>query len=325
MKLIIRGLLVLWGLGVIFGPVGGVGAQDRVDVTIGALRGPTGVGIAAAFLAQPVRGDHANVAVEVVPEPSVMVGRLAAGEIEIGMLPSNVGAQLYNRGIPVQVAAVTLWGLLYVVSADDAIDDWADLEGRRVHAIARGAGPDIMLRHILSSRGIDPGTDLDLDYRYGHVELAQMLIAGEVDTAVLPEPFVTQVLSRRTDLSVRLDFQRAWTDLYGESYPQTVVLVRSDWAAEHPEAVSEALGVIEAGWGQTLSDPEEAGRLTEEAGLGVPGPVVTAALPRFNARYVPAGEAGERLLSYFRVLYNAEPRSVGGAVPDRGILYLPQE
>jgi NitT/TauT family transport system substrate-binding protein len=207
-----------------------------------------------------------------------MVGRLAAGEIQIGMLPSNVGAQLYNRGIPVQIAAVTLWGLLYVVSADDSIDDWTDLAGHSVQAIARGAGPDIMLRHILSSRGIDPGVDVDLDYRYGHVELAQMLIAGEVDTAVLPEPFVTQVLTRRDDLSVRLDFQRAWTELYGESYPQTVVLVRRDWAADHPEAIAEALDVIESGWQQTLSDPVEAGRLTQEARLGVPGSVVTAAL-----------------------------------------------
>ncbi|MFP4153820.1 MAG: ABC transporter substrate-binding protein [Alkalispirochaeta sp.] len=324
MKQYIRGLLVLWGIGVLAITPHVVDAQERTEVTIGALRGPTGVGIASALMEQPVRGEYASVSVEVVPEPSVMVGRLAAGEIQIGMLPSNVGAQLYNRGIPVQVAAVTLWGLLYVVSSEEGIDGWGDLAGRRVNAISRGAGPDIMLRHILSARGLDPDDDVDLDYRYGHVELAQMLIAGEVATAVLPEPFVTQVLSRRDDLSVTLDFQRAWSDLYGDAYPQTVVLVRRDWAAEHPEAVAEALGVIESGWRRTLADPEEAGRMVEEAGLGLPGNVVEAALPRFNARYVPAGDVGDRLLEYFQVLYDAEPRAVGGSVPDRGILYLPR-
>ena len=50
-----------------------------------------------------------------------MVGRLAAGEVAVGMLPSNVAAQLYNRDIPVQIAAVTLWGVLYVVGTDETI------------------------------------------------------------------------------------------------------------------------------------------------------------------------------------------------------------
>lgn len=298
--------------------VGGVAAQP-LDITIGSLRGPTGVGMAPALVDQPIEGEHARVTVEVVPEPPVMVGRLASGEFDVGMLPSNVAAQLYNRGLPVQIAAVTLWGVLYVVGDDPAIDEWSDLTGRRVHAIARGAGPDIMLRHILSAEGVDATTDIELDYRYGHVELAQMVIAGTVDTAVLPEPFVTQVLSRRDDVDVLLDFQETWRELYGRSYPQTVVLVRSDVAAEHPDAIDEALAVVRDGWATVLADPEGAGRLVAQTDLGLPPAVVSASLPRLNAEYVSAADAQPRLDEYFRILHDAEPRSVGGSVPDDGI------
>jgi NitT/TauT family transport system substrate-binding protein len=290
-----------------------------VDITIASFRGPTGVGIAPAIVEQPVVGEHARITVELVPEPSVMVGRLAAGEVSVGTLPSNVAAQLYNRGIPVQIAAVTLWGLLYVVGTDESIEEWTDLRGRSVQAIARGAGPDIMLRHILNQNGIDPDSDVELDYRYGHLELAQMLIAGEVETAVLPEPFVTQVLSRGDGVGIRLDFQAAWQDLYGSRYPQTVVVVRRDVAEENPEAIAEALALIRSGWETVLADPEAAGELVDRTDLGLPGAVVTAALPRFNAEYVDAADAADRLDEYFRVLFEAEPRSIGGALPDDAV------
>ena len=191
-----------------------------------------------------------------------------------------------------------------------------------MQAIARGAGPDIMLRHILSRNGVDPDSDVELDYRYGHLELAQLLIAGEVETAVLPEPFVTQVLRRRDDVSVRLDFQEAWQELYDTRYPQTVVVVRRDIAEERPEAIAEALAVIRSGWETVVADPETAGDLVDQTDLGLPGTVVTAALPRFNAEYVNAADAADRLDEYFRVLFEAEPRSIGGALPDDDI-YLP--
>lgn len=297
-------------------------AAGRVDVVIGALRGPTGVGVAPIIVGETGQGQHARLSVEIVPEPSVMVARLASGEIDLGMLPSNVAAQLYNRGVPVQIGAVTLWGLLYVVSSDETITDWQDLSGRTVHAISRGAGPDIMLRHILGAGGIDPERDVVLDYRFGHAELAQMVAAGEVETAVLPEPFVTQALSRRNDLSVRLDFQDAWRELYGTSYPQTVVIVRQEIARDNPEAVREALGAVRAGWEMMTDDPRRGGRLAAQANLGLPEAVVAQAIPRFNVEYVSAVDAKARLQDYFRILYESEPRSVGGALPDEG-MYLP--
>ncbi len=317
-------LAVLWWMPVpIFsqGTDRGTGS-DRVDLVIAALRGPTGVGVAPIIADAPAEGVYSRISVDIVPDPSVMVGRLASGEADIGMLPSNVAAQLYNRGVPVQIAAVTLWGLLYVAGTDRDIADWSDLRGKTLHAINRGAGPDIMLRHILSANGIDPDEDLELSYRFGHVELAQMVIAGEVERAVLPEPLVTQVLSRRSDASVLLDFQDAWQELYGLAYPQTVVLVQRDAARRSPEAVREALDAIRSGWEQVLRDPVAGGVLAEEAGLGLPGAVVAAALPRFNARYVSVEDARREIDEYFRILWEAEPRAVGGSIPDDGI-YLP--
>ncbi|MEX2442666.1 MAG: PhnD/SsuA/transferrin family substrate-binding protein [Alkalispirochaeta sp.] len=293
--------------------------QERRDVSVAALQGPTGVGVAPYLSESVTVTDNGNVTFEIVSDPSVMVGRLSSGETDVGMLPSNVAAQLYNRGVPIKIGAVTLWGVLYLVGTDESIQDWEDLRGRSVQSIARGATPDILFRHLLAENGVDPESDLTLDYRFAPAELAQLVAGGEIDLAVLPEPFVTQVLSRRDDLSILLDFQKGWSELYDGAYPQTVVVVRDAAWERSRVAVAEALSLIEYGWKIVTDNPEAAGELVSNSPLSLPGPVVAAALPRFNARYVPVVDARTALDRYFRVLHDFEPRTVGGELPDDAI------
>ena len=335
---------LFWGLSALFFVAGGLFAGGQAepitepadngdtarqelgelqDLTIASLRGPTGIGMAPYLGGDPVEGRYARVSTEVVADPSVMVARLSSGEADVGMLPSNVVAQLANRGIPVQIAAVTLWGVLYVVGPDDGVRAVEDLSGRVVHAVGRGATPDIVLRHLLSEAGMDAETDVDLRFQYSPVELTQLVIAGEIDRAVLPEPFVTQALSRRNDLAVNVDLQEAWRNRYGDSYPQTAIVVRSDVAVEYPQAMEEALALVESGWSQILADPEAAGETVAATDLGVPAPVVERALPRLNARYVPVSEAQAALEEYFAVLFAFDPRTVGGSVPGPELYWRP--
>lgn len=294
-------------------------ASERQDVSVAALQGPTGVGVAPYLSESVTVTDRANITFELVPDPSVMVARLSSGETDIGMLPSNVAAQLYNRGVPIRISAVTLWGVLYVVGTDDAIGDWEALRGRTVESIARGATPDILLRHLLAENGVDPEVDVNLNYQFAPAELAQMVAGGQVDLAVLPEPFVTQVMSRRDDLSILLDFQDGWRQLYDAAYPQTVVVVREEAWERSRVAMEEALALIEDGWNAAIDDPQRAGEIVADSPLSLPGPVVSAALPRFNARYVAAGDARSALDWYFQVLHDFEPRTVGGEVPGEDI------
>ena len=66
----------------------GSGTQaSRVSLTVAALRGPTGVGVAPYLADGSVAGEAATVSFEIVPDPGTMVARLASGEAAVGMLP----------------------------------------------------------------------------------------------------------------------------------------------------------------------------------------------------------------------------------------------
>lgn len=318
-------IIFLW-LAVVVVQVEAVGVAEEahaetVSIPVATLRGPSGVVFLPMITEKPVPIDGASISIEVVAAPDVMVARLVSGEAVVGVLPTNVAAQLYNRDIPVQVAGVFLWGVLYIVS-DEEITDWRDLYGKTVYSLSAGSTPDVLFRLILEEKGLNPETDLTIDYRFGQVELAQMLLGGRITTAVLPEPFATRVVTARNDLGIALDFQSAYEDLEGSSYPQTALVIRRDFFAGKPELLQEVLKTIRKSIDEVAENPGAAVMLPGMAEIGLPAETVLEAFPRLNVKYIPISAVQNDVERYLSVLWNSDPRGVGGVLPDQGF-YTP--
>ncbi len=298
-----------------------VGPEAVFEVTVTTLRGPSAVMFLPLMDAKTAAGEHVRLTVDTVGAPDVMVARLVSGESQIGVLPTNVAAQLYARGVPVQVPAAFLWGVMYVVSSANDIERWEDLRNRTVYSISPGSTPDVLLRYLLDRNGIDPENDVTIDYRYGHVELAQMVLAGQVETAVLPEPFVTRILDATTDYHLVLDFQTEYERFVGERYPQTAIVIRSDVFARHRDALDEALSMIQESMATVLGNPAGAVQMAAFEEVGLPAQTVLSAMPRLNGDYQSSAESGEAIRRYLTVLHDFDPRTTGGTVPDEDFFY----
>lgn len=306
-------------------PAGGLTAQSRAadnqpPLQVLGLRGPTGVALAELVVGTPYTIEGRAVSYAVVPTVDVALARFVSGEAPIAMLPTNVAAQLRGRGVAARIAAVSHWGVLYLLSSDAAVRDIASLRGRTLFAVARGATPDIVLRYLLQEAGLNAERDLTLDYRFGPAELAQYVAGGGGQTVVLPEPFVTQVLARRPDMRVVIDFQREWQARFGTMYPQTAIVVREDLYRAAPRLFDGVLSQIRAAMDRSTANPALAAEHVRRSQIGVPPEIVADALPRLNARYVGVQDAAAPILDYLRVLYQFDPRSVGGSLPGRELL-----
>ena len=289
---------------------------EEVTYSVVSLRGPTGVGLVDAMQESQL-GEDIELEWEVAGSPDIAVSRILSGEADLVTLPTNVAAQLYNRGAEVAVAGTTLWGVLYLVGPEGGPESWQQLEGRTVYSLARGATPDVLFRYLLEEQGLDPENDLTIDYSYGHVELAQLAASGQVELAVLPEPFVTQVTMRNPNMRVLLDFQESWKQVTGsdQSYPQTVFLARREAAERSPEHFSRLMERIRSSLQFALDDPAVTAELTADSEVGLPAAVTESALPRLNIRYESATEARAEIEGYLQLLYGFNPRSIGGAIP----------
>jgi NitT/TauT family transport system substrate-binding protein len=265
---------------------------------------------------RPSMGRNVTITYEVVRSPELMAARVASGEADIAIVPTNLAAVLYNRNVPYKLAAANVWGMLHVVSSEN-IRSWQDLRGKEVHTFGRGLTPDIVFRYLLTQNGLNPDRDVTLRYLGSGTELAQAMIAGRVKTAVLPEPAATQVIMRRPDVSPVLDLQQAWATAtgLGLSYPQASLLISNAVLNGYPEFVDRFLAEVAQSAEWVNNNRNTAGVWAEELQTGMTARVVENALPRANIRFVSAKEARVAIEAYLRVLRDFSPETVGGRLP----------
>ena len=293
-------------------------AAQPLTVKAAAFKGPSGFGIVRMFENPPVLGENVTIEFQVLPTPKEMVARVAGGELDFAVFPSNMAAKLYTQGPGYLLGAVTGMGVLSVVSRDESIRDWSDLRGKTINSVGKGASPDYLLTYFLEKNGLDPDEDVNVDFSItSGPQLAQLLIGGKRDTAVLPEPFVTMVTKKAPDVKVVLDFQETWKTLRSSdtSYPITVVVVNPKLADARPELVRAFLEVYEESIEWVNANPAEASVLIEKFDI-MPAAIARPAIPHCNLQFIYAEDARRIMEEYLEVLLNFNPASIGGELPD---------
>ena len=293
-------------------------AAQPLTVKAAAFKGPSGFGIVRMFENPPVLGENVTIEFQVLPTPKEMVARVAGGELDFAVFPSNMAAKLYTQGPGYLLGAVTGMGVLSVVSRDESIRDWSDLRGKTINSVGKGASPDYLLTYFLEKNGLDPDEDINVDFSItSGPQLAQLLIGGKRDTAVLPEPFVTMVTKKAPDVKVVLDFQETWKTLRSSdtSYPITVVVVNPKLADARPELVRAFLEAYEESIEWVNANPAEASVLIEKFDI-MPAAIARPAIPHCNLQFIYAEDARRIMEEYLEVLLNFNPASIGGELPD---------
>ena len=290
---------------------------EPLSIRMGVMQGPSGfssIGLTRndSFIAHEIKVD-----LNVYPSPTEVIARLANGELDVAALPTNVAANLYNKGVAVKLAAVVGEGMLMLVSTDDSITELAHLAGRKISIPGAGSTPDQMARIITALLGFDPDHDIELDYSVAApAQLAQMLIAGKTDLAVLPEPFVTVAFNGKPELRVLINIQEVWSMFTGSgNYPMTVLVVSDVFLTAQPEAFAALMASIKESVAWVNANPVDAGALIEEKGI-LKAALASAAIPRSSLVFKTTREAYDALQDYFKMLYGFDYLSIGGALPD---------
>lgn len=296
---------------------------EKISVDVGVLRGPSGISMIKMISDNPVLGEGVQVNYTIEQSPDVLNSKLLSGEIELATIPTNTAATLYNKGVPYQLACMNTWGVMYVVSNGKIINSWADLRGQTIGAVAKGASSDVVFRYLLSQNGIDPDKDITLNYNPSPVELAQMVIAGKISVAALPEPWVSVALSKNPQIKVGLDLQKEWSKIQGSNTPfaQTCLVVNQEFAVNHPQIVQKFLDEYAKNIDWVNENPQLAADLIKNTDIGIPADVAMAAIPRCNLKYLGSQESKPAVDKYLNVLLQFSPETVGGKIPDDKFFY----
>ena len=303
-------------------------ATEQTTIKIAALKGPTAMGMAKMIHDQKDLETKAY-DIEVLNAVDEVIPKVATGEVDIAAVPSNVSSALYNKteGKIVTLAINTL-GVLYVVENGDTVHSVSDLKGKTIYSSGKGATPEYALNYILKGNGLDPEKDVTIEYKSEHAECLAALTNDKNGIAVLPQPFVTAAQMKNDDLRVALDFTKEWTAV-NESHPDQktgvlitgVIVAQKEFVEQNPELVKAFLEDYKKSIEFTNSNIDEAAALIAEADI-VPEPIAKRAIPLCNIVYIDGGNMKELLGGYLNVLYEANPKSIGGKLPGEEFYYI---
>ncbi|MHC1786889.1 MAG: ABC transporter substrate-binding protein [Christensenellales bacterium] len=300
------------------------GGQDPAGTVqplrILALKGPTGMGM-APLIAQADPAYRFTLAAA----PEELTGSIVSGNFDLAAVPTNLAALLYQKTKgAVQMLAINTLGVLYILEKGDSVQGVGDLSGKTILASGQGATPEYALQYILAANGI---TDARIEYKSEHNEVSALAASGKADIVLLPQPMVTALLMKDPGFRIAIDVTEAFSGaaaLQGE--PEALLsmgclIVRKAFAEENPQAVADFLAAYRQSVDQVNTDPAAAAKDIVAAGILPNEEIARQAIPLCNIVYVDGPDMQRQLAPLFRILFEANPASVGGQLPDEGFYW----
>ena len=292
-------------------------------VRIAGLKGPTTMGLVNLLPMEEDGSASLDYDLQLYGTADEIVPLLTKGELDMAAIPANLAATLYQKtqgGI--QVMAVNTLGVLYVVEKGDTVHSVADLKGRTILSTGKGTTPEYVLRYILQQNGIDPDKDVTIEFYSEATEVTAQMAVAQDAIAVLPQPYVTSASMQDDTLRVALDLTEEWDKICDTQLITGVTVVRTEYAQEHPDVVAAFLKDYTASVDAANNDLDGTAALCEEQGVVAKAAIAKAALPNCNIVCVTGDEMQADVAGYLQVLYDADPASVGGAMPDDAFYWM---
>ncbi len=296
---------------------------DGTTIRVGSLKGPTTMGLVNLMKDSDNGSAEGTYSFTMASDPSEIVASVASGDLDIAMIPANLASTLYNKtNGGVSVIDINTLGVLYVITGDESVQSMEDLAGKTVLSTGQGATPEYAMNYLLEQSGV---TDCTLEFHSEATEIAALLKEDSSKIAVLPQPFATAALLQNDALRSVFSLSDVWDQVVGESgsrFLTGATIVRNDFLAEHPGAVSVFLKEHEASADTANTDIEGTAELVAEYGIVEKAAVAAKALPNCNIVCITGEDMKAALSGYLQVLYDADPTSVGGNLPGDDFYYI---
>jgi NitT/TauT family transport system substrate-binding protein len=301
------------------------GTSDTYALKIGSLKGPTSMGL-VKLMDKAKKGETGNsYEFTMVTAADELLGKVVSGELDVALIPANMSSILYTKtNHNVTVLDINTMGVLYIVSADDSIHTTADLKGKTIYLTGKGTTPDYALTHVLKANGLTTD-DVKLEYKSEAAEVAAILKEKPDAVGLLPQPFVTAAMAQNDKLKMVLDLTKEWDAAAKDgsgSLVTGVTVCRNEVLKDHKDAVDQFLADHKESAEFANTNVSEAAALVAAAGIIEKAPVAEKAIPYCSITYVDGEKMKSLLSGYLNVLYEMEPKTVGGSLPGDDFYYM---
>lgn len=301
--------------------------EAKETVKLAVLAGPTGVGAAKLMADNEAGLTQNNYAVTVAADNQQVTAGLLNGDFDIAALATNVASNLYHKSNgAIQIACINTLGTLYILNKgiDDTLNSMADLKGKTIYAFGQGANPEYVLRYLLAENGLDMDKDVTVVWQAAD-EVTATMLTGKGELCMLPVPAAT-ALSVKSEGNIQpaFDLSAEWDRVSEDSrLAMGCIVVRTAFAEEHPEAVSQFLNEYAQSIDYVKTNADgPAAQLVADQGLTPSAAIAAKAIPQCNLTFLTGEDMRDTIQGYFSALFSIDPAAIGGSVPDDAFYFM---
>lgn len=298
-------------------------ADSLNEIRIIGLAGPTGMGFAKLLADSEADSTLTHYTMNLAAAPDHLIAAATKNEADIIAMPSNLASVLWNKTDgEFQVLAINTLGVLNIVEKGENIQSIADLKGKTIIAAGKGAAPEYAFNYLLNENGLNPKTDVQIEWKSEHQEVVAALASTDQTIGLLPQPFVTVALNKVEGLRIAIDLNTAWQDLNnGSEFVMGVVVANKNFIAEHSAMITKFLADYQASVYFVNQQPVAAAELIEKYKILENAKIAETAIPNCHITCITGEEMSKALDGYLEVLYHANPQAVGGTMPDETLYF----
>ena len=294
------------------------------EVNLYVLSGPTGIGAMNLWAAADAGETQNTYHITMPGANDEVVAAISNGDADIAAVATNLAATLYNKTSGgVTVLAVNTLGVLSLLGNGQEVATIADLAGKTIYAPGQGANPEYILRYVLTGNGLDPDKDVTIQFVGEGSELLTVWQTDPEAVIMAPQPVATSILMQNENAATLFNMTDEWDKVSGgdSTLMMGCVIVRNEFLQENPGAVALFLQEYAASIEKAQSDVEGPAALCEQYGVIPKAALAKAAIPSCGLTFVTGAEMKSALSGYLQVMFDADPKSVGGAMPGDDFYY----
>lgn len=234
----------------------------------------------------------------------LLLSELMKGKADLAIVPSNLALQAYKKDLGYKVAATIGWGSLYLVSTEE-ISNISELEGCEVYNTGKGLTPDIVFKNILSKNNVNED-NINFSYVGAASELAPLLISEQAKYAVVPEPVLSTVMAKNSDIKIILSLNDEWIKVNNveNGYPQSTLLIKEEFynKIKYTNSYDKLIEAFEESEKWVIDNPQLAAEKCEELGITVNKDVINESIKNSNLRFTTIEDSKKEYEAYFSTI-----------------------
>lgn len=298
--------------------------REPMDVNVYVLSGPTGIGAVNLWAKADAGQTYDRYHFTMPGANDEVVAAISNGSADIACVATNLAVTLYNKtNAGVICLAVNTLGVLHLLTNGETLDSIADLAGKTVYLPGQGANPEYILRYVLTGNGLDPDSDVTLSFVGEGSELLSVW-QNEPDAVILaPQPVAASLLMKYETAVEAFDMTREWDRISGgdSTLMMGCVIVRKDFCAQYPQTVQDFMETYAASIALAQTDVAGTAKLCDTWAVIPKAELAEKAIPYCGLTYVDGEEMKAQLSGYLQVMFDANPKSVGGKLPGDDFYY----